>query len=67
MDFGWTYAFAAVELAWERDQHIVYVIKAHRLREATRSACWRYSVHGAPSCPGPGRAMEGAKHLKGRV
>lgn len=35
MDFGWDHPFAAVELAWDRDQDIVYVIKAHRLREAT--------------------------------
>ena len=24
MDFGWTHPFAAVELAWDRDQDIVY-------------------------------------------
>jgi phage terminase large subunit-like protein len=35
MDFGWDHPFAAVELAWDADQDIVYVIKAHRLREAT--------------------------------
>lgn len=35
MDFGWTHPFAAVELAHDRDQDIVYVIKAHRLKEAT--------------------------------
>src|SRR4249920_3102964 len=35
MDFGWDHPFAAVELAWDADQHIIYVIKAHRLREAT--------------------------------
>ena len=35
MDFGWDHPFAAVELAWDREQDIVYVIKAHRLREAT--------------------------------
>jgi phage terminase large subunit-like protein len=35
MDFGWDHPFAAVELAWDGDQDIVYVIKAHRLREAT--------------------------------
>jgi phage terminase large subunit-like protein len=35
MDFGWDHPFAAVELAWDADQDIIYVIKAHRLREAT--------------------------------
>lgn len=35
MDFGWTHPFAAVELAWDRDGDVVYVIKAHRLSEAT--------------------------------
>jgi phage terminase large subunit-like protein len=35
MDFGWDHPFAAVELAWDGDQDIVYVIKVHRLREAT--------------------------------
>ena len=35
MDFGWDHPFAAVELAWDADQDIVYVVKAHRLREAT--------------------------------
>ena len=35
MDFGWDHPFAAVELAHDRDQDIIYVIKAHRLREAT--------------------------------
>lgn len=35
MDFGWTHPFAAVELAWDVDQDTVYVIKAHRLKEAT--------------------------------
>jgi phage terminase large subunit-like protein len=35
MDFGWDHPFAAVELAWDRDSDVVYVTKAHRLREAT--------------------------------
>ncbi|WP_245164000.1 terminase large subunit domain-containing protein [Bradyrhizobium elkanii] len=35
MDFGWDHPFGAVELAWDADQDIVYVVKAHRLREAT--------------------------------
>src|SRR4029077_926272 len=42
MDFGWDHPFAAVELAWDADQDIVYVIKAHRLREASPVA------HGGP-------------------
>lgn len=35
MDFGWDHPFAAVELAWDRDADRIYVIKTHRLREAT--------------------------------
>lgn len=35
MDFGWDHPFAAVEIAWDADQDVVYVIKAHRLRQAT--------------------------------
>lgn len=35
MDFGWDHPFAAVELAWDREPDIVYVTKAHRLRQAT--------------------------------
>lgn len=35
MDFGWDHPFAAVELAWDREADIVYVIKAYRVREAT--------------------------------
>jgi Terminase RNaseH-like domain len=35
MDFGFTHPFAAVELAWDRDTDTVYVIKTHRLKEAT--------------------------------
>jgi phage terminase large subunit-like protein len=35
MDFGWDHPFAAVELAWDRDADTVYVIKTHRLREAS--------------------------------
>jgi phage terminase large subunit-like protein len=35
MDFGWDHPFAAVELAWDADQDVVYIVKAHRLREAT--------------------------------
>jgi phage terminase large subunit-like protein len=35
MDFGWTHAFAAVELTWDRDTDTVYVSKTHRLKEAS--------------------------------
>lgn len=35
MDFGWDHPFAAVELAWDRDTDTVYVLKTHRLREAS--------------------------------
>ena len=35
MDFGWTHPFAAVELAWDRDTDTVYVVRCHRLSEAT--------------------------------
>jgi phage terminase large subunit-like protein len=34
-DFGWDHPFAAVELAWDRDEDVVYVIKTYRVREAT--------------------------------
>src|SRR5215475_9469140 len=35
MDFGWTHAFAAAELAWDRDADCVYVVRTHRLKEAS--------------------------------
>jgi phage terminase large subunit-like protein len=35
MDFGWTHAFAGVELVWDRDSDVVYVSRTHRLREAS--------------------------------
>jgi phage terminase large subunit-like protein len=35
MDFGWTHAFAAVELCWDREADAIYITKCHRLREAT--------------------------------
>lgn len=35
MDFGWDHPFAAVEIVWDRDQDVVYITKAHRLRETT--------------------------------
>src|SRR5580704_3770185 len=35
MNFGWDHPFAAVELAWDREGDVVYVLKTHRLKEAT--------------------------------
>lgn len=35
MDFGYDHPFAAVELAWDRDADVIYVIKAYRMREGT--------------------------------
>lgn len=35
LDFGWDHPFAAVSLAWDRDQDIVYVTRCHRQRHAT--------------------------------
>ena len=35
MDFGWDHPFAAVEIALDPDNDVIYVIKAHRLRKAT--------------------------------
>lgn len=35
MDFGWDHPFAAVELAWNTEEDIVYVTKAYRKREAS--------------------------------
>lgn len=35
IDFGWDHPTAAICLAWDRDQDVVYVTKAHRLKEAT--------------------------------
>jgi len=35
LDFGWDHPTAAVRLAWDRDNDIVYVTATHRLREAT--------------------------------
>jgi terminase large subunit-like protein len=35
LDFGWTHPSAAVEIAWDRDVDCIYVIKAHRISEAT--------------------------------
>jgi hypothetical protein len=30
MDFGYIHPFAAVEMAWDRDQDIIYVVKAFK-------------------------------------
>jgi hypothetical protein len=74
MDFGWDHPFATVELAWDRDQDIIYVIKAHRLREATPvihagallggaalGLAPRWSAGGAGGCwRRPGTAVRGA-------
>jgi phage terminase large subunit-like protein len=35
MDFGWTHAFAAAELAWDRDHDCVYLVRTFRQREST--------------------------------
>lgn len=35
IDFGWDHPTAAVKLCWDRDDDVVYVIAAHRMREAT--------------------------------
>ncbi|MFV0256605.1 DNA packaging protein [Candidatus Liberibacter solanacearum] len=35
MDFGWHHPFAAVQLAWNRDSDVIYVVKNYRCREQT--------------------------------
>lgn len=35
MDFGWDHPSAAVRMAWDRDNDILYVIATHRQREQT--------------------------------
>jgi hypothetical protein len=35
MDFGFTNYFAAVELAWDRDHDVVYLIRTYRQKETT--------------------------------
>jgi phage terminase large subunit-like protein len=35
MDFGYDHPFAAIELAWDRDQDVIYVTKAYRIKKAT--------------------------------
>lgn len=35
LDFGWDHPSAAVQLAWDRDADVIYVIAAHRAREQT--------------------------------
>lgn len=35
MDFGWDHPFAAVRMAWDRDNDVLYVTACHRVREQT--------------------------------
>jgi phage terminase large subunit-like protein len=35
MDFGWTHAFAACEVVWDREGDTIYVNRTHRMSEAT--------------------------------
>jgi phage terminase large subunit-like protein len=35
MDFGWDHPFAAVEMIWDREGDVVYVVRTHRLSQAT--------------------------------
>lgn len=35
LDFGWDHPTAAVELAWNRDEDVVYVTKCYRQRQST--------------------------------
>lgn len=35
LDFGWDHPTAAVKLVWDRDSDTIYVVQAHRQREAT--------------------------------
>ena len=35
IDFGWDHPSAAVQIAWDRDDDVIYVTKAHRSREQT--------------------------------
>ena len=35
MDFGWDHPFAAAQLAWNRDEDVIYVTKAYRQKEST--------------------------------
>lgn len=35
LDFGWDHPFAAVSLAWDRDDDVVYVTRTYRKSEAT--------------------------------
>jgi len=35
IDFGWDHPSAAIELVWDRDADVVYVVKAHRQKEQT--------------------------------
>jgi len=35
LDFGWDHPTAAVEIAWDRDADVIYVVRSYRVREAT--------------------------------
>ncbi|MGL4275185.1 MAG: terminase large subunit domain-containing protein [Pseudomonas paracarnis] len=35
MDFGWDHPFAAIRMAWDRDNDVLYVTACHRIREQT--------------------------------
>lgn len=35
MDFGWDHPFAAVEMAWDRDQDVIYLIREYRETKQT--------------------------------
>ncbi|MCB9947101.1 MAG: terminase [Rhodospirillaceae bacterium] len=50
LDFGWDHPTAAVKLAWDRDDDIVYVVECYREREATPT------VHAAEIRPWGGTA-----------
>lgn len=34
-DFGWDHPFAGVKLAWDRENDVIYVVNAYRIRETT--------------------------------
>lgn len=65
MDFGWDHPFAAVELVWDRDADVVYVVRAHRLREATPVLHAAAIRAWARTCRGRGRGTAGARRWRG--
>ena len=65
MDFGWDHPFAAVELVWDRDQDTIYVVKCHRLREATPVVhCCRTPRWGGLTCRGRGPVTGAGRRWK---